>query len=664
MTLKGARKREYQRRWDRQHRRSRPGTRHVSPARLGRFVSFDGEGYDRPDGSHAYVLLQDSTGASIEDPSGLSSQVCLRFISGVHRRFHARVVPVSFAFDYDVNNILKDLPPEKLERLWKKGEVKWSRWRLEWRPRKWFQVSELDRATNRTIPATSVRIYDIFQFFQSGFVNACEDWLGTTDPDLVLVRRGKRLRRSFRPGDFVFMRGYNAAELRLMVRLIKAVKSAFDTAGVPLFQFYGAGAAATAFFSQMEARKYIDHQEPPEVEAAARHGYYGGRIEVPVYGNIPGPLYRYDKHSAYPAALADLPNLRAGHWVRGKEIRPDLPFSIYHIAWNLPRGRPFYPFPWRSPEGAIFFPRKGRSWVWQPELTAALECGGFPKRSIRLLAAWHFVPDDPVERPFSPVRDLYDRRQMLKRQGNPAQKALKLLLAALTGKLAQSVTAAGQFGKGDFHARKPTYHQIEYAGFINSACRADVYRAACQQPDAILAFATDGILSREPLKLPISERLGEWSVEKFKAATIVQSGVYRLQRSDGKWEAFGRGYADKELPWARIDKAWREGKRTLRVRSRKRFFGIGATIQSGDWSRWRRFLPTPRDVQLAAVGKRIDLHLPPTWTSDNNPATRPHGTEPYDPVTLEGYYPESTPWRPKWEDPGATTVEDWELTER
>lgn len=70
----------------------------------------------------------------------------------------------------------------------------------------------------------------------------------------------------------------------------------------------------------------------------------------------------------------------------------------------------------------------------------------------------------------------------------------------------------------------------------------------------------------------------------------------------------------------------------------------------------------PREIALAAVGKRIDLHLPRVWTPEDNPATRPHETEPYDVVTLEGYVPESTPWRPKWEDQGAGTVEDWELT--
>lgn len=455
---------------------------------------------------------------------------------------------------------------------------------------------------------------------------------------------------------------YGDAELRLMVRLVTSLKAAFDEAGVPLSQFYGAGAAATAFLTKIEARKYIDHMEPVEVETAGRHAYFGGRVEVPFYGNVPGPIYRYDLNSAYPSALAELPNIAAGKWIRGKSYRPDLRFSVYHVRWKFPRGRPFYPFPWRSPEGAIYFPPTGRAWLWHPEVTAALECGGFPNGAIRIDDAWHFIPDDPTERPFEIVREKYDIRQKLKAEGKPAQKALKLLLASLTGKLAQSVSAAGKFGAEQAHARKPTYHQIEYAGYINSVCRARVYRAACQKPDAILAIATDGILTREPLNVPISNRLGEWSVETFQAATIVQSGVYRLQKSDGKWLTYGRGYADKQLPWPRIDRAWRNGKRKLTVRSRKRFIGVGAALQSADWSRWRRFVPIPREVELSAVGKRIDLHLPRTWTPEDNPATRPHETEPYDPVIMEGYDPESTPWRPKWEDPGAGTVEDWELT--
>jgi hypothetical protein len=76
----------------------------------------------------------------------------------------------------------------------------------------------------------------------------------------------------------------------------------------------------------MGAKAFMDRFQPPEVERAARHGYFGGRIEVPVYGEVPGPIYRYDVHSAYPAAIAELPNLTRGSWARDKAYRPDLPF--------------------------------------------------------------------------------------------------------------------------------------------------------------------------------------------------------------------------------------------------------------------------------------------------------------------------------------------------
>ena len=375
-----------------------------------------------------------------------------------------------------------------------------------------------------------------------------------------------------------------------MVRLASAVKEAFDLAGIPIFQFYGAGAAGSAFLTQIHAKRCIDRFQPPEVERAGRHGYVGGRIEVPTYGEIPGPIYRYDLNSAHPSVIANLPNLKAGSWSQDRQLRRDLPFSIYHVSWKFSTDRRFYPFPWRSPEGAIFFPPIGRAWIWQPELVAALEAGSFPKRSIRILDAWHFMPEDPIDRPFKVVEEKYAIRKSLEAEGKAAARAIKLCLNSIYGKFAQSVSAAGKFGAERGHARKPTYHQIEYAGYICSAVRASVYPAACQKPAAILSFATDAVLSREPLDLPTSERLGEWSAEEFQRATIVQSGVYRLQAPDGKWETHGRGFADKNLPWGRIRQGWIHGTRKLNVTGRRRrFIGLGAAKQWDDWDHWRRF---------------------------------------------------------------------------
>jgi hypothetical protein len=669
MPLTGERKRAYQRRympgWEATHREKRKGSRRLSPARLGRFLSFDGEGFSRPDGSHVYALLQDSAGGRIEDfDNGLSSYRCFRFILDAPRRFGGRFCGISYGFDYDVNNFLRDLPRPRLAYLHEHGEVKTGHFRIEWRPRKWFQVSELDPVTNLTIRGHSVRIYDTLGFYNVPFIKACSDWVGPDDPDYALVLEGKELRSRFSADDAPFMRRYNEAELRLMVRLTAKLKAAFDTAGIELFQYYGAGAAAWKFLSDIGFKRYINPEIPSGIRRAARCAYYGGRIEVPVYGCIPGPLYDYDINSAYPSAALELPNIASGRWSHDRAYRLDLPFSLYHVHWDLPLGRPFYPFPWRAPDGAIFFPPRGRAWVWSPELTATLVYGRFPKRSIRVLEACHFTPDDPSHHPLSVLREKYDLRKRSEREGNPAAKAIKLTMNAIYGKLAQSVSGMAQFGGEEGKGRRPTFHQIEYAGFMASTCRARVYGAASQKPDAILAFATDGILSREPLDLPVSEDIGDWGLKTFQAATLVQSGVYRLQRADGSWETRGRGFAERDIPWDDVLAAWGRGEEILQIVGKERFIGLGFALMNDRFDVWRRFMVLPKDLPLTAIGKRWDLHPPSRWTSSDNPATRPHLTEPTDPFLMglaRGVEDmESTPWTPKFEDSEAMTAEEGE----
>jgi hypothetical protein len=669
MPLKGERKRAYQRAympgWEASHREQRKRSRHLSPARHGRFVSFDGEGFNRADGTHVYALLQDSAGGRIEDfDNGLSSYRCFRFILDAPHRFGSRFCGVSYGFDYDVNNFLRDLPRPKLERLRASGEVNTGRFRLEWRPRKWFQVSELDPVTNRTAKGRSVRIYDTLGFYNVAFIKACEDWVGADDPDYSLVLQGKEFRSRFKAEDAPFMRRYNEAELRLMIRLTAKLKGAFDMANIELFQYYGAGAAAWKFLSDIGFKRYINPEIPTEIRSAARCAYFGGRIEVPVYGCIDGPLHDYDINSAYPSAALDLPNIAAGAWSRERAYRPDLPFSLYHVHWNLPLRRPFYPFPWRAANGAIFFPPKGQAWLWSPELRSALEHGGFPKRSIRVLDAWHFTPDDPTHHPLAILREKYALRKRFEKDGNPAAKAIKLTLNAIYGKLAQSVSGMAQFGAREGKGRRPTFHQIEYAGFMASTCRARVFAAASQKPEAILAFATDGILSREPLVLPVSEEIGDWDLKTFEAATLVQSGVSRLQEADGSWETRGRGFAERDIPWADVLAAWSRGEQTLEIVGKDRFIGLGAVLMNDRFDLWRRFIPVPKELQLTAIGKRWDKHPPSRWTPGDNPATHPHETEPTDPFLMglargvENM--ESAPWTPKFEDPEARTAEEGE----
>jgi hypothetical protein len=111
-----------------------------------------------------------------------------------------------------------------------------------------------------------------------------------------------------------------------------------------------------------------------------------------------------------------------------------------------------------------------------------------------------------------------------------------------------------------------------------STCRARVYAAACQKPDAILAFATNGILSRKPLKLTVPEGVRDWDLEVFEEATLVQSGVYPLRRPDGTWVTLGRRFAERSIPWEEVLGAWRAGAQTLDFVGKQQFIGLGAVL--------------------------------------------------------------------------------------
>ena len=74
----------------------------------------------------------------------------------------------------------------------------------------------------------------------------------------------------------------------------------------------------------------------------------------------------------------------------------------------------------------------------------------------------------------------------------------------------------------------------------------------------------------------------------------------------------------------------------------------------------RRALRVPTALHFTATGKRWDTHPPRRWTRVDNPATRPHPTEPTDPFLMglargaQGM--ESTPWVPKFEDATVLTA--------
>ena len=501
-------------------------------------LAWDGEGWNY-NGRHVYGYLANSDGMELYDIRGLSTQDCLDFFLSAGKG----KLNVIFSGSYDFTLILNDVPPDVIKEMLTSnelsGSVEWNGYVMSYVPRKYFRV-------RRAGEKTGVTIWDVFGFYQSSFVDALEKWLGDC-PEVDLIAEGKSKRQKFDgEDDLRYIRQYNGAELRALVKLVRQLLVSLHECGLTITRYEGAGAIAAAMLRKhkVKERAFLlpdgrRVKSPLEMLVPQNCAYFGGRIEAIQYGHACRKVYHYDINSAYPAALVTLPNLARGKWVHVKN--PDISklpeFSLFYVKWDVGAYTRICPFPYRSTldGGMILYPSKGQGWIWYPEVWQAFNHKKDYWR-IEIPEAWAFYPDDWSDHPYEFIREYYERRRNLvnesRRTGIPngAEKVIKLGLNSLYGKTAQRVGARD-------------YQSIPYAGYITSYTRATLYAAAMQAPDDIIALATDGIFSLVPLRLHVTEEkyLGTWDYTEHDDMILVQSGFYAVRNGDD-WSLYSRGF--------------------------------------------------------------------------------------------------------------------------
>lgn len=538
------------------------------------FIAWDGEGITyEGDTVQSYVLFGNSAGRRILS-SSLTTSECLNLLIETEKEF-PEAIHVGFALQYDWNMIFRDIPVRLLHVLYKKNRIRWNGYKIEYRPGKWTTI---------TRDKTTIRLFDVFGFFQSSFVVALEKFLGETD-ELQQIRDGKRQRQAFSFDELhSLIIPYWEAELRLMVRLMEALRDDLNNAGIRINSWHGPGAVASNVF-RSQGIKDVKKFPPREVNRAAQYAYAGGRFELFKCGHHPGKVWEYDINSAYPAAIAELPNLADGEWERVTEFEPDS-FGVWHCQYSYAGKDQFWrphPLFCRNGKGHVTFQDLVSGWYWTPEAALVPNCvkGGYVFRHNN-------------SAPFSFVREMYEQRKKWKVEGNSAERAYKLALNSLYGKMAQRV--------GWEEGRElPRWHQLEWAGYVTSATRAKLWQAISQSPENIVAVETDAVFSLVPLDLPVSKELGEWELDTFDWITYIQNGVY-WGGKDGRIVEKYRGYDKGSLDYGEIFQYLANPiGRNLAGRT-TRFVGMGLGLHTS--ATWRSWETAERNLVLGGGGKR------------------------------------------------------------
>lgn len=583
---------------------------------MSKFVAIDGEAIDG-----AYALLCASTGKAIYSAEELSTLECLQFLLLLAKKNQGKKF-VCFGLNYDVNMMLKDLSREKLEELWRSGEA-WITldgfsFHLEWIPRKCFNVYSPDIRQR-------IRIYDVFGFFQSSFVKALEDWK-IPDPNGD-IKRMKAERSRFTRGQRKEIAAYCLSECKLLVTLMDALDESMLEAGIKLRSYMGAGSVAGALLQKEKVKRHhvSDSEQTDRIRAIFHHAYFGGRIEIFMQGLF-NDLVNYDVRSAYPAEAMSLPSLVGGTWKDVTEWTGS-PHAIYRVEWNIENASGVMPFPLRR-KGLIFYPTNGRGWYHAREVKAALAL--FGESQIRILDGIQLEPATD-DKPFAFIRDYYRMRYEAKAAGKASEKAYKLGLNSLYGKLAQGLS----------HKGEPPFRSLYWAGRITSGTRARLLDCASLNPSSVVSMATDGITFLSDPKIEESNELGGYERTEFETFFIAQPGIYIGKEAGGKEVRKSRGFFTREIDYEDLRRGWLDVGPTYTQRGvcecgivhdgpisncdgprpRTRFVGIGSALMREDFGVWRTWADSERGLSLGSARKfyatekpaRAMRLIPPTF---------------------------------------------------
>lgn len=569
------------------------------------FVGWDGEGCK----DSGYSLFGCSDGLEISGWD-LPTESLLELMIKAETQ-NPDAIHIGFSFEYDVNMILKDLPYKCLGVMGETTRCRWRGYSIEHVPRKWFSVTK---------DGVTIKIFDVFGFFMCRYDEALEKYqIGT--PELRhAITEGKDKREDFYYRDLAEIRDYWRKEIETLPQLMDVVRDVIYDAGFHITSWHGPSAVASYALRQHDSKSFMA-ECPEPVQEASRYAFAGGRFESVKAGYRDGKVYTADLNSAYAHAIRMLPSLADKEWSHVTDWAKDRKvekFGLYRIAFHsrdskasasdrmaMEASGKVYPFFRRMDDGTICWPRNVENWYWTPEAQLV-----DIEPDAEILEAW--IMEDDKDRPFEWVGELFERRQKLQRMGHKAEKAYKWLLASMYGQMARRA------GWKKYNGPPPS-HQLEWAGYVTSWCRAHVYRVAksvWQAGNAVISIDTDGVTSAVGFGLdciPDSYRgtdLGQWKLEEYDGIFVWENGMYWL-RDWAEWRApiqdsewlppKTRGVPRRQVQFNIAWERWKQGESFTITRNT--FTGYKRAIQ-GQWYRWRKWEVREYSYSFGGNGKR------------------------------------------------------------
>lgn len=573
------------------------------PVTVPTFVAIDGEAIGQDDDARYAILTTSGDELPLVNAKGLRTVQILEWLLDLQKPSQE---VVAFGLNYDVNQLLVDIPDRYLGELWDTGWIVWRGYKLEWLPARYLKIQH--RQSKRW-----VTIQEVFGFFQCSLLDALEGW-GFDVPQHL--RDGKETRGTFTVDNLRTHLAYCQDETRLLAQLMTKVGEAAEAAGCTPYPhtWIGAGALASTLLRNSIVRDHYraDADLAPDAALPAiMTAYLGGRSEVFRQG-VATSVQTFDIRSAYPSAARSLPSLRNAKMAYRRRWQPDTEHGVWRVRWSNAGGL-VMPLPVRF-EQQIWWPQSGEGWYHACEIRAALALGF----ELDVREGWVLQGKD-TSHPFRWLDDTYRQRAHLEAAGNPAAaRMLKLGTNSVYGKLAQSRS----------HGPKPPRWQSYFwAGELTARIRARMLEAliAAHRP---VMVSTDGIFAADAPMRP-TKSLGGWKVGSMHWVFAAKPGVYHARGSDGEVMK-SSGFFARDVNYDELLEGWlREGVDYVHEYASRRFIGLGVALNRERPEEWRRWLVEHRALFLRPSRKHAAYSEVGDGLVLQPRATAPGASEPY-----------------------------------
>ena len=426
---------------------------------------------------------------------------------------------------YDADCILKLLPEDILKQYkWKKElRFQYNKYKIHYIDKRKLTISKGKH---------SVSCYDIAQYYNKQSLDVASETIGISlDQEYLEIKKKRKiLSKFYYSRNKRQIRAYCIEDCKLTKELSEYWISTFEA----VFGFYthnwiSAGYLAEKVLISNEIPIPFFNELPYSLQELARNSFYGGRFELIKRGFI-GECYLYDLNSAYPYALTTLPDITKGRWFESKKIHPKAKLGFFFIEANISDKVKIAPFPFVKKNRTICYPSgKFRTHVTLDELLMVKDD---PEIKYKILESWQFIPNKNTTYPFKKfIKQQYYKRLELKEEHNPLEKAIKIVLNSIYGKMAQRTN----------NVIGNLFNPV-IASYITGYTRRQLYDFTKKNKldSYVVAYATDSVACQKKIKNLDSKKLGKMKLDKSATDVIFLSNGFYL--FNGVWKNRGIGF--------------------------------------------------------------------------------------------------------------------------